>query len=141
VQKVYEYMGFNEQQINNLLVLIQNEDEYEDFARNFWNYKDKPTVILGRYRKYKLQHNQMSVETFLNKCKENKTEALEKLFQHQVIEWDLKYLEKQQEKYGFTLEDLYQAHMTDRKKMLLTLLSAAKTIAYAIEESKTSQYQ
>jgi hypothetical protein len=141
VQKVYEYMGFNEQQINNLLVLIQNEDEYEDFARNFWNYRDKPTVILGRYREYKLQQNQMSVEQFLGKCEENKLKALEKLFQHQVIEWDLKYLEKQQEKYGFTLEDLYHAHMTDRKKMLLTWLSAAKTIEYAIEESKTFQYQ
>jgi hypothetical protein len=77
------------------------------------------TVGIGRLRKNRIDENHMSKKEFLMMFEQNPKAALEKLFQEQVIEWDIEYMKKK----GKTAEYIYDRHAEQPYTRFLTFVA------------------
>jgi hypothetical protein len=77
------------------------------------------TVALGRLQKKRLEANYMSKQQFLEMFDENPIQACEKLFQEEVIQWDIEYMKKK----GKTAEYIYDRHVEQPYTRFLTFVA------------------
>lgn len=102
--------------------LIRSDADEEYFAEHYNVTKDRVYFSMLQFREYKRSTRHMSLEEFLRMYKINRIEALEGLFQHPIIEYDVRQLEREIANNRITLRQLYELKQRHKKRRLLRLL-------------------
>ncbi len=102
--------------------LIRSDADEEYFAEHYNVTKDRVYFSMLQFREYKRSTRHMSLEEFLRMYEINRIEALEGLFQHPIIEYDVRQLEREIANNRITLRQLYELKQRHKKRRLLRLL-------------------
>ncbi len=106
--------------MDELKFLVQNETDFNLFYEVIYNQKTKTTLyfIITNLRQVKIQEINMTKRQFITLYKKDRIQALETLFQHKVLEWQLNYIPAH-----ITAEDIYFLHKAYPRRRLMRFLN------------------
>ena len=107
--------GFNKKLLQ---FLIKDENDLTEFINTFWDENKKFFSVNG-YRLHKIQMKNLSYDDFEKLFNQNKKKALEELFQHPVIDYDVALLEEKIDNNKEKLAELYRYHKQHPSSLLL----------------------
>lgn len=104
--------------------LVNNEDDYHDFIKNYWNGEASQFFAVADYRLHKIEEANLSFADFMEMIyKGDPRTALESLFQHPVYQCDVERLFGKMANKELTINDVYEAHKKNKEIMLMSLLT------------------
>ena len=112
--------GFNKKLLQ---FLIKDENDFAEFINTFWDENKKFFSVNG-YRLHKIQMKNLSYSDFENLFNQDKKKALEELFQHPVLDYDVALLEKKIENNKEKLAELYWYHKQYPSSLLLVAIQS-----------------
>jgi hypothetical protein len=112
-------------QMSELLdVLIDSEEEFNYFMREYWDGSDKAFFSISSYREDKIKNRNMTSFEFLVFYTVDKQGALQELLQSPISNMQVKVLERELHRGSITLATLFDRHKENPELYLMRLVNA-----------------